>query len=178
MRFHLPTPIFPSQFPACKVFCAHRTREVSMNWKFVWGLSVAFGVVTGILSLFVVGPPAVGVAVTLAVNIACAIVLVLKTPAKYFTHGFWTGFFASVIKALVLAVFADTYLRANPGVAQQFSQMPIAISPRVILVIAAPIAGIMGGLILGAITWVVSKILGPDKPAATPAPPPEPPPLA
>jgi hypothetical protein len=136
-----------------------------MNWKLIGALSAGVGVVFGIISLFGVATPAIGWVITLTVSAGCAIVLVIKVPAQHFAHGFWTGFLAAVLKTLIAAVFADTYMRANPEFSQQLSQMPVSINPRILLLLAAPFAGLFSGLMLGVITWVVAKILGPDRPA-------------
>ena len=154
-----------------------------MNWKPVWTLAVVAGLATGILSLFRIESPAVGWAITLGANFACAIWLVLRAPGHYFLHGLWTGFFSTLIEVSVAVIFPGRFMQANPDFAQQYSQLPIAIHQRVFLLMAAPFAALLAGVFLGVITWLVSKILGPDKtqPAPTPTepPPPEnlPPPL-
>ena len=146
-----------------------------MNWKPVWTLSVVVGVAMGILSLFRIESMAIGWAITLGVSFVCAILLVLKAPGRYFLHGFWTGFLFTLIETFVAVIFPDAFMRANPDFAQQYSQLPVAIHPRVFLLLAAPFAGLFGGLILGVVTWIVSKILGPDRSAPSSAPPPSPP---
>jgi hypothetical protein len=146
-----------------------------MNWKTVWTLSVVVGLVMGVLSLFRIESAAIGWAIMLGVSFVCAILLVLKTPGRYFLHGFWTGFLFTLIETFVAAVFPDTFMRANPDFAQEYSQLPVAMHPRVFLLLAAPFAALFGGVFLGIATWIVSKILGPERPAPSSAPPPPPP---
>jgi len=146
-----------------------------MNWRLIGVLALVVGLGKGAVSLFGVKSAVVGWAILLGAGLTCAIVLVLKAPARYFLHGFWTGFFSQVIETLLAAVFAGTYMTNNPDFATLVSQFPMSVNPRALLVVLAPLAGGFNGLLLGVFTWVVSKILGPDKPAATPAPPAEPP---
>ena len=139
---------------------------------------MVIGLVMGVLSLFRIDSAVINWVITLGVSFTCAILLVLRTPGRYFLHGFWTGFLFSLIETLVAAVFPQTFLNANPDFAAQYNQLPVPMHPRVFLLIAAPFAGLFGGLIIGVVTWIVGKILGPDKSSREQEPPPPPAPAS
>ena len=147
-----------------------------MNWRLIWTLSIVVGLASGVVSLVGIQSAVLAWALLLGVGFACGIILVLKTPGRHFGHGFWTGFFSQVMETVLTAVFAGTFVANNPEFAQLLSQFPVPVNARAMLLVIAPFAGLFNGILFGLFTWIVSKILGPDKSAPAPVTPPEPPP--
>jgi hypothetical protein len=147
-----------------------------MNWKLIWTISVIVGLGSGAISLVGIQSAVLAWAVLLSAGFACGIILVLKTPGRHFAHGFWTGFFSQVIETVLTAIFAGSFIANNPEFARMLSQFPVPVNARALLLGIAPFAGALNGLMFGIFTWIVSKILGPDKTAPAPVMPPEPPP--
>jgi hypothetical protein len=88
---------------------------------------------------------------------ATALVLVRRTGASFFRHGFATGLLAGLWPALLMFLFFDAHMANNPVYAEEFSAAPAGLSPRAFFLVSAPIRALVWGAILGALTWLASR---------------------
>ncbi len=128
-----------------------------MDRKLVGMLSVA-GIVMGVTSVLGWTQHREGV-LWLVIAIASAFVIAREAPRALFRHGFWTGLLAGIASPLIQCAFYSTYLANNPDSAAQIQTMPANWNPRVMLLIFAPLMGLVNGLGIGLLSWVASKFM-------------------
>jgi hypothetical protein len=128
-----------------------------MHWKAIIILS-GFGVAMSSASIFglIGGNEAL---FWLIGGMVSAIWLALRVPDKHFVHGLVVGILWGLITALIQVAFFQTYLANNPERAKQMQQVPASLNPRVFILMLAPIIGVVTGLILGALSWIVAKVI-------------------
>lgn len=130
-----------------------------MNWKIIFQLSI-FGLIMafGTVSLI---PEKFEPAFWLLIFIFCAYVIAKVCPNKYFLHGFLVSMVNCVWITAVHIAFRETYLAHHPQMASMSTGMsgPLATHPRLAMAIMGPIFGAMFGIILGAFSFVASKIV-------------------
>ena len=56
-------------------------------------------------------------------------------------------------------IFVEQYLAAHDREAAMTARMPL--SPRLMMLIVGPIAGVVSGLVLGLLAWIASKFVKP-----------------
>lgn len=130
-----------------------------MDRKLAGMLSVA-GIVMGIASVMGWTQHREGV-LWLVIAIASAFVIAREAPGKYFLHGLWTGLLAGIASALIQLAMYSTYLANNPDSAAQIQTMPANWNPRVMLLIFAPVIGLLNGLVIGFLSWLGARMLKP-----------------
>ena len=130
-----------------------------MDRKLAGMLSVA-GIVMGIASVMGWTQHREGV-LWLVIAIASAFVIAREAPGKYFLHGLWTGLLAGIASALIQLAMYSTYLANNPDSAAQIQTMPANWNPRVLLLIFAPLIGLLNGLVIGFLGWLGARMLKP-----------------
>jgi len=62
-----------------------------------------------------------------------------------------------MVGPLILALFFDRYLSLNPNAVKSLESLPAGISPRAVVLVGAPVLGILYGLCVGLLAWIVSK---------------------
>ncbi len=130
-----------------------------MDRKLIGMLSVA-GVVMGFASVMGWTQHREGV-LWLVIAVASAFVIAREAPGKYFLHGLWTGLLAGMASALIQLAMYSTYLANNPDTAAQIQTMPANMNPRVMLLIFAPIIGLVNGVVIGLLSMLGARILKP-----------------
>ena len=133
-----------------------------MNWKLIFGLA-GFGIFMGVLSLFGY-TGRIEWLFWLAIAVICAFVIVKVCFAKFFLTGLLVGLFDGIFNSLVQSAFFNTYLANNPKFAEGFGPIPGGLDPRVFVLIAGPFVGLLYGLFLGLLAWLVGKLF--QKPIA------------
>ena len=128
-----------------------------MDRKLVGMLSVA-GVVMGVAS--VLGwTQRIEFVLWLVIAIAAAFVIAREAPRAFFLHGFWTGLLAGIASPLIQCALYATYVANNPDTAAQLQTMPANWSPRVVLLVFAPLMGLAYGACVGLLSWIASKMI-------------------
>jgi hypothetical protein len=92
------------------------------------------------------------------IAIFCAIVIGTKTN-RTFANGLFTGLLVGGIAPLIQAVFFHTYISNNAAAAAQLKQLPPGLSPRLIFFIQVPLIGLISGMVLGLLSWIVGKVV-------------------
>lgn len=124
------------------------------------GLLSMFGLAMGVLTVFVI-PPAVEPFCWLAIFAACAVIIARRAPKKYFVHGLLVSLANSVWITAAHVIFFDTYLSHHPSEAAMSAS---SASPRLMMLGMGPVIGVVSGCVLGAFSWIASKVI---KPAVT-----------
>ncbi|MEO7211962.1 hypothetical protein [Mucilaginibacter sp.] len=124
-----------------------------MNFKLLLQLSV-FGVIMafGTISLI---PENIEPVFWVLIFIFCAVVIAKACPGKYFWHGFVLSFINSVWITIVHTIFYDNYLPHHPNM----GSFELGRHPRLMLILMAPVFGIMFGLIQGLFAFAASKLV-------------------
>ena len=134
-----------------------------MNWKIVLVLSL-LGVLIGIGNVFglIMG---IEWLVWLVAAVITAFVIE-KTCSKLFvTQGFLTGFLQALFQGLVTAIFYQTYLAHNLEVLDEISKMPADIAPEFYIIIASVLIGLVYGLFIGLVVFIIRKLSKKNPPA-------------
>ncbi|HEX9759289.1 MAG TPA: hypothetical protein VGA40_00140 [Candidatus Acidoferrales bacterium] len=150
-----------------------------LNWKLILGLA-AVGLLSAAITLWG-GMRQAETWLSLAIALGLGMIIAAKAPGRYFVHGFWAGALGALVEILVEVPFADRVMANNPDLREAVAAFPSSVSPGVVLLIAAPFAAPISGLITGFLAWLVAKFLGKGKKLAVAPPqqsPPPPPPPA
>jgi hypothetical protein len=141
-----------------------------MNWPLIVLLS-CFGVIMGAGSL-VEAYASVGVWISIVIYLFCAWMIGLRAPKKLFLHGFLVGVIAGAIGLIFEIAFWDSFMDANPKIAEAMAKIPegVNIDIKRVTLMSAPFGVLIWGVILGALSLLAGKVL-----KKTPAPAVEPP---
>jgi hypothetical protein len=127
-----------------------------VNWKLVGTLSL-FGAVMALATVWVV-PAAIEPLLWLAIFAICAVVIARSRHDKLFLHGLCVSLLNSVWITAAHVAFADAYLARHPQEAAMSAGMG---SPRLMMVMTGPVIGLVSGVVLGGLTWVVGRFVKP-----------------
>jgi hypothetical protein len=107
--------------------------------------------------------------VTAAMSIVIGVIAGVSAPRKPFLHGLLAGGLANMVGPLILAAFFDRYLSLNPDAVKSLQALPAGVAPRAVVLVGAPVLGILYGLCVGLLAWIVSKATrrSPKTPALT-----------
>lgn len=128
-----------------------------MNWPLIFRLSL-FGVAMAIGTVFFI-PSNVEPLFWLAIFIYCAYIIAQKAPGRYFLHGFLLSMVNSVWIVTAHVIFAETFMANRPEEAIMMNNLPMADSPRLMMLLVGPVVGAIFGLILGAFCWIASRFV-------------------
>ncbi|MBM2839935.1 MAG: hypothetical protein HW412_463 [Bacteroidetes bacterium] len=128
-----------------------------MNWKLIFQLSL-LGLAMAIATVSWI-PSNIEPFFWLVIFIICSYLIATKCEAKHFLHGFMVSIFNSIWITAIHVIFFDTYMANHPEMAQMNTSMPMADSPRLMMVIMGPVFGAAFGLILGLFAFIASKII-------------------
>src|ERR1051326_5036618 len=141
-----------------------------MSFRLVLTLSLA-GLLVGLGTVFGLVHSGIESIVWCGLAIVFAFVIAARAPSRPFLHGFLVGLIAGVRCELLQAAFLDRSLARNPKAADSFTRLPQGMSPRLLLVVSAPIIGGLYGVVIGFFAWIASKLIRRRTPAAVaPAP--------
>jgi len=96
--------------------------------------------------------------VTAALAVLIGVIAGLTAPRRPFLHGLLAGGLATMLEPLILAAFFDRYQSLNPDAVKSLQALPAGIAPRAVVLVAAPVLGILYGLCIGLLAWIVSKV--------------------
>lgn len=128
-----------------------------MKWKLILLLSL-FGLLMAIATVFVI-PSKIEPVCWLAIFIICAYLIAKSCTEKYFLTGFLVSLLNAVWITTIHIILFDTYIANHSQEAAMMTNMPIPVSPRLMMLMTGPVIGILSGLILGLFAFVASKIL-------------------
>jgi len=128
-----------------------------MNWKIIFLLSL-FGLFMGIGTVFFISTPFEPVC-WLAIFIISAFSIARSAPRLHFVHGLLTGIFNSVWITGSHIFFATHYLAHHAREAAMMRTMPRPDSPRLMMAIVGPLAGIFSGVVIGILAFIAGKLL-------------------
>ncbi len=127
-----------------------------MSFKLIFALSL-FGLAMGVATVFVI-PSHIEPWCWLGIFVVSAYVIAKRAPAKYFLHGLCVSLLNSVwITGIHFALY-DKYIATHAKEAAMMAQAQFA-TPKVMLLISGPVAGLVSGIVLGFIAWVMSKLV-------------------
>ena len=124
-----------------------------MNWRLIFALSL-FGLAMAVASLFGLG--LFEFVIWLVIFIVYAWIIATRARGKYFLHGFLVSIVNSVWITVIHVAFFSMYVRNNPQILQG---APPGMNPRVIMIAAGPIVGVILGVIAGLFAFIASKIV-------------------
>ena len=128
-----------------------------MNYKLIFQLSL-FGLTMAIATVFWI-PSNTEPIYWLIIFIISAYSIALKSSGKYFKTGFWVSIANCIWVTFVHIIFLHTYIASHPQEADMITKMPLPNSPRLMMLLTAPVIGIVSGLILGLFAFIASRIL-------------------
>ena len=124
-----------------------------MSWKLIFTLSL-FGLAMAVASLFGLG--LFEFVIWLVIFIVYAWIIATRAPGKYFLHGFLVSIVNSVWITVIHVAFFSIYVRNNP---QMVQGAPPGMNPRVIMIAAGPVVGVILGVLAGLFAFFASKIV-------------------
>ena len=128
-----------------------------MNWKMIFQLSL-FGLAMAIATVFWI-PSSIEPLFWLVIFFFCAKTVAKNAPGKYFLHGFLISMVNSLWITCTHILLADTFLANRPEEAEMMSKMPMPDSPRLMMLMVGPFAGVIFGIILGLFCFIASRFI-------------------
>ncbi len=127
-----------------------------MNWKLILELSL-FGLAMGIATVFVI-PSTIEPGLWLVIFLFCAWVIAKQCASKHFLHGLLLGLMNCVWITSAHMLLVDHYLANHAREAAMMKTMPMPDSPRLMMAMVGPVAGLISGIVMGLFAWVASKL--------------------
>lgn len=128
-----------------------------MNWKLIFQLSL-FGLAMGIATVYFI-PSKAEPLCWLFIFILCAYFIAKHCPEKYFLNGLCVSLLNSVWIMAAHVLLYDTYIQNHAEEAEMMSQMPLSVSPKLMMLVMGPVVGLVSGLVLGLFAVIASKIV-------------------
>ncbi len=125
-----------------------------MSWKLVFALSL-LGLAMGVATVFAISSE-LEPWFWLAVLLVSATAIAKRAPDKYFLHGIGVGLLDGLWAGCVHWALFERYAVAH---AHEVALLASRGEPRTTMLVVAPIAGTIGGIVLGALSWMLSKFL-------------------
>jgi uncharacterized membrane protein len=124
-----------------------------MNWKLILQLSL-IGMAMAIGTVYFI-PSNIEPAFWLVIFLLCAYLIAKKCSEKYFLTGLLVSLVNCVWITSVHVILFDAYAANHP---EEIAMTPEGISPRMMMLVAGPIVGVVSGLVLGLFAFIASKI--------------------
>jgi len=128
-----------------------------MNAKLIFQLSL-FGLAMGIATVYYI-PSNIEPFCWLAIFILCAYLIAKNCSEKYFLNGLCVSLVNSVWITAAHIILFDKYIANHAKEAEMMTQMPVFISPKLMMLIAGPVIGFISGIVLGLFALIASKIV-------------------
>jgi ABC-type dipeptide/oligopeptide/nickel transport system permease subunit len=128
-----------------------------MNVRIVVAVGAA-GALIGVATVFGLIPAGHERWFWLAVGVVSAVVIARVMPNRHFLEGFAAGFVACTLAPLIQGACFDTYLAHNALAADTFKSVPAGLSPRLLVLVSAPVIGVLMGTVLGLMSWLAAKL--------------------
>lgn len=93
-----------------------------------------------------------------ALAVFCAGKIGRSVPEQAFVTGLLTGLLGILAATLVQVVLVSVYLENQPELAAELSGLPTTLSAPTLIAISGPFLGAVGGLVLGLLSWIASRI--------------------
>ena len=129
-----------------------------MNWKLIIALSLVSIVIafTGVYGVTTMQSEPL---IWLAIFIVYAVIIARFAPGNYFLHGFLVSVLNGLWIGAIHVLNFHTYMRSNPGMKKMYDHMPHIASPKITMVLMAPVFGAALGLIAGLFAFIASRII-------------------
>ena len=127
-----------------------------MSWKLIFGLSL-FGLAMAFATVYVV-PSNLEPWIWLGIFVVCAIVIAKRAPKRFFLHGLLVSLVNCVWITAAHYLLYDVYAARHAqeiAMSAQMSHMP----PRTMMLVTGPVIGVVSGIVLGFLSWVMSKFV-------------------
>ena len=133
-----------------------------MTWKLIFQLSL-FGLIMAFATISLI-PEHFEFIFWIVIFIFCAWVIAKRTGGKYFLHGFLLSIANSVWITIAHSIFCLSYMNHHPDMSPDKMNMPLSLRdhPREVMLIMAPIFGIIFGVFQGLFAFIASKIVKSD----------------
>lgn len=127
-----------------------------MSWKLIFGLSL-FGLAMAFATVYVV-PSSLEPWLWLGIFIVCAFIIAKRAPKRYFLHGLCV----SLVNCLWIT--GAHYLLYDAYAAQHAEEIAMAakmgtMPARTMMLVTGPVIGVVSGIVLGFLSWVLSKFV-------------------
>jgi len=126
-----------------------------MNWKLIGALSL-FGLAMGIGTVAVI-PPNVERMMWPLIFLVCAF-FIGRIHRRPFVHGLLLGLANSVWITAAHILFAGTYIANHAQEAAMMASMPMPDSPRLMMAVVGPVAGLISGIVIGILAVVAERV--------------------
>ena len=128
-----------------------------LNWRLVFLLSL-FGLAMGIATVYWI-PAGVELVVWFTIFDICAYLIVKRAGGRFFLHGFLLGLIDGVWITSIQILLVKPYLINHPEEAAMISTMPLADSPRLVMLITGVVVALTTAVTLGIFASVASKFV-------------------
>ncbi len=128
-----------------------------MKWRLVLSLA-GFGVAMGVASVLGM-TRGIEAWLWLAIALICGTLLAVRVESKPWFHGFCVGLIGGGVAPLIQFLFFSTYLANNPEIRRDMAQIPDGLDPRYFVLLLAPVAGLLSGVVLGTGTWAAARLV-------------------
>jgi hypothetical protein len=125
-----------------------------MSWKLIFALSL-FGLAMGFATVFVI-PTKNEPFVWLGIFVVCALIIAKSAPRRFFLHGLCVSLVNSIWVTGAHVALYDKYVA---GHAREAAMAAHYGPPRLMMLAAGPIVGLLSGLVLGFLSFVASKLV-------------------
>jgi hypothetical protein len=122
-----------------------------------------FGPAMGVLTLFGIIPDRIDQYVWMVISVLCAVVITKRRTENPFFNAFAVGFVQLAVAQLIQGVFCDAYIAHNPGVLEKFADKGNEFDLQFRLLRSAPLVAVVNGVVLGLITFFLSRAAAPKK---------------
>jgi hypothetical protein len=127
-----------------------------MSWKLILGLSL-FGLAMAFATVYVV-PSSIEPWIWLAIFVFCAFVIAKRAPKRYFLHGLCVSLVNCIWITAAHYLLYDAYAARHAQEIAMSARMS-AMGPRTMMLVTGPIIGLASGIVLGFLSWVLSKFV-------------------
>jgi hypothetical protein len=134
-----------------------------MNWKLISLLS-GFGVLMGVASVLGFTKGLEGL-LWLVIAAVCVCLVAWRAPGRWFLHGFCVGLIGGAVAPVIQVLFFSSYMANNPDLATRFAEIPGGMEARYFFLMLTPAIGLLSGLVLGFVCWLVAKLPGKSRSA-------------
>jgi uncharacterized membrane protein len=128
-----------------------------MNIKLIFQLSL-FGLAMAIATVFWI-PLNYEPFFWLIIFFICAYQIAKKCFEKYFLNGFLVSLVNCIWITAAHLILFHNYIIHHPRVAKMMMKMPMHRSPRLLMLVAGPIIGILSGILLGLFSFMASRMI-------------------
>lgn len=129
-----------------------------MNWKLIIALSL-FGVAMAFAGVYGITTQQSEAFIWPFIFMLYAVIIVKSVSGNYFLHGFLVSVLNGIWIGAIHALYFHTYIRNNPGVKKLYEDMPHFASPKITMVVMAPVFGAIFGLVSGLFAYIASRVL-------------------